>query len=159
MEHACPHCRSENTQSARMALLEGTQIGEMSGWSLGAALGASIFPGLAGSRGRIVLRSGLAKRFALPPVPEANLIGLLAGCVFLGLGVLVATYGSRDSSVALVFGLLLGGVGAVLLVSAIRENATLTKRREESARALEALSGTWVCHRCGHEWSLAAPGG
>jgi peptidoglycan/LPS O-acetylase OafA/YrhL len=141
MEYACPHCRSENTQSARMALSEGTYQGESRGWFFGVGLS------------RIELRDGLARRFVQDPEPQANMIAIVVGMILAAIGLLALFLRGPDSNASPLFGAIMVILGAVFIVGALKENSSLGDRQARWRAALEDMRETWICRRCGHTWS------
>jgi len=153
MDYACPRCRSEKTQSARMAILEGTYRGEQSGWLFGVALGLGGMLGLGGGSAGLELRNGIARGLVLPPEPQRKVAGAVVGGIMVVLGLLAALSGESGTNGGRILGLIMIVAGAVFMVRTLIENSSLPRRRAAWQQRMDEMHDAWICLRCGHQWS------
>jgi hypothetical protein len=142
-----------------MAILEGTYRGELRGWLFGVALSAAGMLGLGWNRSSLEMRNGIARRFVLPPEPQANLAAAIVGGLMILLGALAVWLRDTNTNGPLVFGLVMIALGAIFLVGAIVENSSLGRRQSAWRHQLDEMHGAWICLRCGNQWSMPAKQG
>lgn len=138
----CPHCRSTNTQSARMAVAAGTSTfsGSMvSAGVLGPGAGG-VSVGLVGGTSQTNLAA------ALNPGPRPGWLGLISGLVF-GFAIVAFIIAQH-----LPFG---WHEGVELAYLAFFVPFAVLRRRQSRRNwlvAVETFENTRVCHSCGFLW-------
>jgi|GEM_PF-5212677 len=164
--YACPNCKADSTQSIKMLFQTGIQHGTAQTSLAGVGLaGGGLGVGVGSASTSSSTSMALISKYALPPRPTVRVSRIIVGwiCTVIG-GLLGSIYlaipktESGDTGTGcllfLAVVLLFPGLGLIFTYPSHKRGRIKQQTWWDGRTAY--LSRTWVCFRCGHEWSPEA---